>query len=129
MKHLQLITRLFLAFILLVFGFNKFLGFLPMPPAPEQAGQLLGAIHQAGYLFPTVALTQIVVGLLMLSGRFLALAAILLAPISVNIILFHIALDMSGILPALIVTVLNIAMLFFNAKSYKAIFRPGSVSA
>ncbi len=123
MKHLQLITRLLLAFILLVFGFNKFFGFLPMPPAPEQAGQLLGAIHQSGYLFPTVALVQIGVGLLLVSGRFLALAAILLAPISVNITLFHLALDPQGILPALIVTVLNIAIIVFNAKSYSEVFK------
>ena len=57
------------------------------PPA-----EFFGALFATGYMLPLIALTQIVAGLMLLSGRFVPLALTLLAPVLVNILAFHVFL-------------------------------------
>ena len=110
----------FLGFAFLVFGLNKFLGFLPPPELSDQAGAFFGALAATGYMLPLVALVEIITGAMLLARRFSALALVLLAPLSVNIILFHFALDMAGGVPAYVLGGLNIYLLFQYLPKYKA---------
>ncbi len=88
-RHLPTAIRLLTGLIFVVFGLNGFLGFLPMPPLPEGAGAFMGALAATGYMFPLIKGTEIVAGLMLLSGRLVPLALVLLAPVIVNIVLFH----------------------------------------
>ncbi len=117
------ILEVILGLILLAFGLNKFLGFMSMPEMPEPANALMGALMQSGYMIPMIAVTEIVVGVLLLTGFFRALALVLLAPLSVNIILFHLALAPAAILPALIVAGLNLYLLFVHIAAYRPLFQ------
>ncbi|HJL06104.1 MAG TPA: DoxX family protein [Polyangiaceae bacterium LLY-WYZ-15_(1-7)] len=85
-------ARLLLGLIFFVFGLNGFLQFLPMPELPAPAGSFMGALAATGYFFPVLKATEVVGGLLLLSNRFVGLALVLLAPIVVQIALFHIVL-------------------------------------
>lgn len=93
MKYVFQGSRLVLGLAFLVFGLNGFFNFLPQPPLPEKALALAMAFGQAGYMWPLIKGTEVVAGLLLLSGFFVPLALILLAPIVVNILLFHIFLE------------------------------------
>lgn len=125
MKHkINLVLRVLLGLILLTFGLNKFLQFMPMPDMPEPAGELMGAFMASGYLMKMIAVTEIVTGVLLISGFFVPLALVLLAPLSVNIILFHIFLAPAAILPGLIVATLNLYLLFVYKKRYDPLLRP-----
>src|SRR5688572_19540952 len=88
MKTLLHISRLLLGTMFLVFGLNGFLNFIPMPPPTGVAGQYLGALFVSHYLAAVFAL-EIVAGVLLLANRFVRLALTILAPILVNIVLFH----------------------------------------
>ena len=88
MKTLVLISRLLLGLMFVVFGLNGFLNFIPMPPPSGVAGQFFGAMAVSHYLVP-VFLLEIVAGALLLVNRFVPLALAILAPILVNIVLFH----------------------------------------
>jgi len=113
-------ARLFLGLGFTVFGLNSFLHFMPLPAPPPNAGAFLGALGASGYLFPLLSATQVVTGLLLLSGRFVPLALTLLAPILVNIIGFHLFLEPSGLpLPLALV-----AAEIFLAWTYRAAFAP-----
>ncbi len=120
---IDLIFRILLGVILLIFGLNNFIQFMPMPEPPESAGKLLWAFAESGYIFPMIGVVKIVVGLLLLINRYVALSLLLLAPFSVNIILFHLVLDPKGIAAALIVTALNIYLLFVNKVKYDAVLK------
>lgn len=111
-------ARLFLGLLFTVFGLNGFLGFLPMPQPTAEGGAFLGALAATGYMFPLIKGTEVVVGLLLLSGRFVPLALTLLAPVSVNILAYHIALDPAPGLPLVIV-----ATQLFLAYAYRDSFR------
>jgi uncharacterized membrane protein YphA (DoxX/SURF4 family) len=91
-SKLPLVARTLLGLVFFVFGLNGFLQFLPQPPLPEAAGTFMGALAATGYMFPLIKGTEIVAGLLLLGGRFVPLALVLLAPVIVNIALFHVVL-------------------------------------
>jgi len=116
-------ARLILGVILLIFGLNTFLHFMPMPEPPEGAGKLLWAFAESGYIFPMIGVVKIVVGLLLLINRYVSLALLLLAPFSVNIILFHLVLDPKGIAAAIVVIALNVYLLFVNKAKYEAVLK------
>ena len=91
-KYAPIVARILLGLIFFVFGLNGFLHFLPQPPLPPAGGQFVGALIQTGYLFVLVKAIEVVGGALLLSGRFVPLALVLLAPIIINIAGFHIFL-------------------------------------
>lgn len=123
MKHLAskapTAARLFLGLVFTVIGLNGFLGFLPQPEVPAEAGSFLGALAATGYMFPLIKGTEVVAGLLLLSGRFVPLANTLLAPVTVNILLFHVVLA-----PGLALPIALIAAQIYLAYAYRDAFRP-----
>lgn len=119
-KYLPTGIRLFLGLVFTVFGLNFFLHFLPTPPAPPRAGAFAGALFASGYVFPMLKVTEVAVGLMLLSGLFVPLALALLAPIVVNIVGFHLFLAPAGM--ALPMAVL--AAEIYLAWTYRAAFAP-----
>lgn len=111
-------ARLFLGLLFTVFGLNGFFGFLPMPQPTAEGGAFLGALAATGYMFPLIKGTEVVAGLLLLGNRFVPLALTLLAPVTVNILAYHVALDPSPGLPLVI-----IASQLFLAYAYREAFR------
>jgi hypothetical protein len=107
MKITSVIARFLLGLIFLVFGLNGFFHFLPMSPPPSgtAAAQFFGALYVSNYLV-VIFLLQIVGAILLLLNRYVPLALTLLAPIIINILLFHLLMVPSGIPLAIIVTVL-----------------------
>ena len=121
-KKVTMILRLLLGLILFVFGLNKFLHFLPMPPMEGGAGAFMGALNDTGYMFPLIAITEIVAGALLLLNKWTGLALIFAAIISVNIVLFHLVLDISGTGLAAVVAVLNVLVMYGNWGRFKTLF-------
>jgi putative oxidoreductase len=115
MKIATVIARFLLGLIFLVFGLNGFFHFIPSPPPSGIAGQFAGALFVSNYLV-VVFLLQIVSAILLLLNRYVPLALTLLAPIIVNVLLFHILMAPSGLPLAFVVTVLWIVV-FLSVRS------------
>ena len=105
MKIAIVIARFLLGLIFLVFGLNGFLHFIHSPLPSGTAGQFVGALLASNYLV-IVFLLQLASAILLLVNRHVPLALTLLAPIIVNILMFHVLMDPSGLAPAIVVTVL-----------------------
>jgi hypothetical protein len=69
-----------------------------------------------------VFLVQIVGGVLLLSGQFIPLALILLGPVIVNILLFHIALQPAGLPPGLLTVVLWFIVFYGVRRAFAGVF-------
>lgn len=123
MKKVNLIVQILLGLMLVVFGLNKFFGFLPMSPMPGPAGVFIGALAATGYMMKMVAVVEVFVGALLLLRKFVALALVMLVPISVNIIAFHLFLDLPGIGGAAIVAFFNLYLLIVYRAAYKGMFK------
>jgi putative oxidoreductase len=116
MKTTTVIARFLLGLIFLVFGLNGFLHFIPASPPPSgTAGQFVGALFVSHYLV-AVFLFQLISAVLLLINRYVPLALTLLAPIIVNILLFHALMLPSGLGLAIVVTVLWIVV-FLSVRS------------
>lgn len=117
------IVRILLGIILILFGANKFLGFIPLPELPEQANNFMTSLGQTGYILKIVGVLEIIIGSLLLMKKWVAFALNLLAPISINILLFHVFLDLNGIGGALLVAVLNGILIYKYWTHYKTLFQ------
>jgi putative oxidoreductase len=124
MKIATIIARVLLGLMFVVFGSNIFLHFLPMPPLPATlAGDFSKALMQSHYIY-VVGLLQVSGGLLLLIGRFVPLGLTLLGPVIVNILLFHIFLDPSGLPMAIIVAVLALFLLWHHRATFAGLVKP-----
>ncbi|HCP90432.1 MAG TPA: hypothetical protein DIT76_00055 [Spartobacteria bacterium] len=123
MKYAIIIARVLLGLVFVVFGSNAFLHFIPMPPMQGQAGAFIGALVSSGYIY-VIALLQVVGGLLLLIGRFIPLGLTLLGPVIVNIMLYHIFLDPSGLPMAIVISILALFLLWVYRYRFPAIFQP-----
>lgn len=122
MKIVILIARLLLGVTFVVFGLNGFLNFLNMGPMPTGlAGQFMGALFLSHYYWVVAAL-QIVGGLLLLVNRFVPLALVLLGPIIVNILLYHLFLNSAGSGLAILVTILWFVVFYGHRQYFSSIF-------
>ena len=90
MSKVVLVARILLGLLFTVFGINGFLNFLPAPEIPEGAMAFMGGLGSTGYFFPLLMITEVVGGLCLLSGMFVPLGLILLAPVVVNIAAYHV---------------------------------------
>lgn len=121
MEKITLAARILFGLILVVFGADFFLHFMPQPeeqPTPE-AMALIEGLFNTGYLFQLIKITEIAAGLMLLTGFLVPLALTLVAPIVVNIVLYHTMLDTNGLVIAIVVLALEL----FLAWSYRDSFR------
>jgi len=118
----MLIARLILAIILITFGANKLFHFMPMFQFTGASKSFYNGMIESKYLFPFLGIIEMLVGFLLITRRAVPFALIVLAPISINIILFHVFLFPSGILPGLIVFLLNIYLVKRYWHRYESLF-------
>lgn len=124
MKYVIIIVRVLLGLMFAVFGSNAFLHFIPMPEMHGQAGAFIGALASSGYIYVIGAL-QVVGGLCLLVGaRFVPLGLILLGPVIVNIVLYHIFLDQQGLPMAICIALASLFLLWIYRYKFPAIFNP-----
>jgi putative oxidoreductase len=122
MRIVALIARILLGLIFFVFGLNGFLHFIPMGPMPTGlAGQFMGVLFQSHYVLFVAAL-QVLGGALLLVGRYIPLALTLLGPVLVNILVYHLLMDLKGIPMAVIVTILWCIVAYQHRQYFSGLF-------
>jgi len=123
------IVRLLLALILLTFGLNKVLNFMPFPPMPEEARKFMGALVESGYIMYVVAIVEIVSGVSLLIDKLSSFWIIVVFPILLNAFLFHLFLDIAGIAGALLAISLNVYLMIKYFNDYKGLFKKSSLNS
>ena len=112
MKVVTIIVRVLLGLMFVVFGSNIFFHFIPVPPQePSLATDFSKALMGSGYMY-VIGFLQVAGGLLLLIGRYVPLGLTLLGPVIVNILLFHIFLERSGLPMAIVVSALALFLLW-----------------
>ena len=125
MKIATIIIRTLLGLAFVVFGLNIFYGFIPQPktPPPPLAADFFKALAQSHYMW-VIGCLQVAGGVLLLVGRYVALGLLLLGPVIVNILCFHIFLDKSGLPIAILVSVLALFLLVRYWPNFAGLFKP-----
>jgi uncharacterized membrane protein YphA (DoxX/SURF4 family) len=122
MKVATIIARILLGLVFVVFGSNAFLQFLPMPEMTGRPAQFIGSLAATGYL-QAIAALQVIGGALLLIGKFVPLGLTLLGPIIVNIVLYHLFLEPSGMPIAVVVALLEAFLIWRYWPAFAGILR------
>jgi putative oxidoreductase len=121
MKIAVLIARILLGLVFLVFGLNVYLTFLPQQLPPGDAGVISGLMF-AHRWFHFYGLLYIIASVLLLIGRYVPVGLVILGPILVNILLFHLTLVPSGIGPGLFCSLLEVFLIYAYWPAFRGIF-------
>ena len=122
----RLAMRVGLGGIFLVMGgVNGLFQLVPDHPSSMRepcaaCAQFLQGILSTGYLFPLLKGVELVAGALLLCSRWVPLALVALAPIVLNIFLYHLALDPRGLPLAVLIVLLELGL----AWQYRSVFLP-----
>ena len=113
--------------IFFVFGLNGFLQFLPLPEMDGKAADYMQGLDEAGFFFPVLKVVEVLGGALLLVRRFSALALVLLAPVVVQILLFHVFLAPEGLPLAGVLVALEAYLGFVvHRAAFKGVLNPAS---
>jgi putative oxidoreductase len=123
MKHLPTVARILLGLVFFGAGLAGFITRFAFPPdPPEGLLALTRGFAATTYFMPLLKGTELACGLLLLSGAYVPLALVVLAPIVLNIFLTHLFLAPSGLPLAIVIGLLEAYLAFF-AEPYRSIVR------
>ena len=123
---LPLIARILLGLLFFSAGLAGLLKLAQPPPdLPENLKIFNAGMEASGYMMTLVKLTETVCGLFLLSGFFVPLALVILAPVVLNIVLVHAFMMPEGLPLAVVAGLLLTYLAFFSPYSppIKALFR------
>ena len=119
--------RLLMGGIFFFMGINGFIEIVAMPEHSEKANAFLQALGQTQYFWPLEKFLETITGVMLLSRRFVPLAVDMLAAIIVNIVLFHIFLDVKGLGIALVVLTCELVLFtYLWPNHFRDMFSPKS---
>jgi len=121
----KILTALCILFGLMMInsGLNKFFNYMPMPEMSEEMMQIMGGFMTIKWIFPLVAIIEIIGGALIAIPKTRALGALVIFPIMVGIFVHHLVHDLSGIGIALILFAINIWAIVTNWNKYEPIIK------
>lgn len=126
MKIAANVAGALLGLLFVVFGSNFFLNFIPMPPPPPEGTPValfFGAFAATGYL-AFVKVLEILGGLLVALPRTRPLGLLVLVPIIVNILAFHVFITAGeGLLeaPILLIVALTLFLIWTHRRGVAAL--------
>jgi uncharacterized membrane protein YphA (DoxX/SURF4 family) len=113
-------ARIVLGLVYFIFGLNFFLNFIPTPPQTGGLSEIfLTGLFQSGYFFPFLKGIEVLLGAALLTGVFVPLVLVILMPISLNILLFHVFLTDNALMSIVI-----IALQLYLAWAYRDYYKP-----
>ena len=110
-------------FLMLLYPHSAMAQRMSPPPATDAVKAFNDGIAAARYLMPTVKVFELTCGLAFVTGRFVPLAAVLIAPIIINIVGFHAFLEPAQLPVALFLVVANGFVAYYHRASYAPLFK------
>lgn len=119
MKIAVIIVRVLMG---LLFLFASITWLFKLFPAPELQGPMktfTEGIEASVYLMPVVKVIELLCGIAFVTGRFVRLAAIVIFPIIINIVLTHVFLGPEGLPAAIFLLLADIFLIYYYRKDYQ----------
>jgi len=120
MKITVLVVRILMG---LMFAFASIVVLFKLVPQPELTGNVkifMDGMAASVYLMPTVKVIELICAIAFLSGRFVPLATVVIFPINVNILLYHVFLGPEGLPTAILLMLGNLFLAWYYREKYTA---------
>jgi hypothetical protein len=122
MRYLPTVARLTLGTILLLFGADYVIGFMPETAVSPDGLKFLEALMATGYMFPLIKTVETTTGVLLLTSTAVPFAVAIFAPVAANIVLYHVMLDANGLSLAAVIAALEVYLVWEHRSTYQALF-------
>lgn len=123
MRIAVIIVRTLMGLLFLFASITFFFKLITPPPLTGAMKLFNDGLEAARYLMPTVKVIELICGLAFVTGRFVPLATILIAPIIVNIFFVHVLLAPEGIPVAVFLVLANSFLAYYHREAYKPLLK------
>ncbi len=110
----------------LLFLFGSITYLFNLMPQPELQGNVkvfMDGVMATGYLMTLIKVTELVCGIAFVTGRFVALASVVIAPVIINIFFFHTLVEPSGMAIGVFLVLANSFVAYANWDKYQPLLR------
>lgn len=121
MKIAVIVVRVLVGLMFLFASITYFLNLAPPPEFTGNTKTFMDGIAASGYILPVAKIFELLCGLAFVSGRFVALAVVLIFPIALNILFINIIHTPSGLPIAIPLFAAILFLVFANREKYKAL--------
>ncbi len=123
MKIAVIIVRSLMGLLLLFASVTYLFKLFTPPPVTGAMKVFSDGIEASVYLLPTAKVIELICGIAFLTGRFVPLAAVVIFPIVVNILLINIFITPESIVIGALLMLANLFVLYYHRESYKPLFK------
>jgi uncharacterized membrane protein YphA (DoxX/SURF4 family) len=121
MKIAVIIIRILVGLMFLFSSVVVLFNLVPQPVVEGDVKLFNEGLAASGYLVPLLKVIELLCAIAFLSGRFIPLAAVVIFPITVNILLFHAFLAPEGVVLGAFMFLGNLFLAYANRKKYEPI--------
>jgi putative oxidoreductase len=119
MKITVIIVRVLMGLIFVAASIVFLFKLVPQPELKGSAKSFMEGIQAAGYFLPLLMGTELVCGLALVIGRFVPLATVVIFPITLHILLYHIFVAPEGLPVAIVLLLANLFLAYACRKHYE----------
>jgi uncharacterized membrane protein YphA (DoxX/SURF4 family) len=119
MKIAAIIVRVLMGLLFLFASITVLFNLFPQPELTGKVKVFMDGVNATGYMMPLIKVTELLCGIAFVSGRFVPLASVVIAPVIINIFLFHVFVDTSGLPVAIFLVAGNSFLAYTNLEKYK----------
>ena len=122
MKIATLIVRILVGGLMLFASLSYFFKFGEQPAPVGDMKTVMEGFMASKYILPLAKSVELIAGLTIISGKFMKIGAVILVPVTLNILLINVFMMPEGIPIAAALFVGNLFLMYTNWDSYKGIF-------
>src|SRR5687767_9991990 len=120
MNTAVIIVRVLMGLLFLFASIPVLLNLFPQPELTGNTKIFMDGMNASKYLFPLIKITELLCGLAFVSGFFVPLATVVIAPIIINIFLFHVFVaPEQGLAVAVALVLANIFLAYANWDKFQ----------
>ncbi len=123
MKIAMIVVRTLMGLLFLFASITYFFKLIPTPELSGVVKTFNEGLGSVGYFFPLLKVTELLCGIAFVSGRYVPLATVVIAPVIVNIAFFHSFIDHSGLPVAIFLVLANLFVAYYYRDSYAGLLR------
>jgi len=121
MKIAIIIVRILMGLMFLFASIVVLFNLMPHPEMKDNAKLFMDGIMATGYFLTLLKVTELVCGLAFVTGLFVPLATVVIFPITLNILLYHVYVAPEGLPVAIPLMLGNLFLAYACRKNYKTL--------
>jgi hypothetical protein len=121
MKVAVIIVRVLLGLLFLFASVTYLFHLFPKPELTGTVKLFNEGLDATGYFFPTLKVFELICAISLLTNRYVPLFTVVLFPITLNILLFHLFVDQTTLPVGVFVFVANVFLAYQYRERYKSL--------